>query len=306
MTRSSLANCSKFAKNEAMLVVADGGATKIDWAWAAESGAMVSCPTPGFNPTYHSVAQQDALRSELQHLPFDEGKSVIYYYGAGCRMPEAKEVTRAFLQAVWPQAELKILDDLLGAARATCGRQPGIVCILGTGSNSMHYDGQDAADRIPNLGVLLGDEGSGAHIGKELVKAFFYREMPQHLSKLLEPALPGGRDAFLKELYSLQSPGSFLASFVRLVAGQKEDPWVRNLVKACFEAFVERHVLKYAQARALPVHFCGSIAWHFQVVLEEVLMKYQLQKGKILRKPIEELFKFHLNAASSQPFSTDR
>ena len=239
-------------------------------------------------------------------MPVSSEELSIYYYGAGCRAPEAVARTEALLNAIWPQAEVKVFDDLLGAARACCGHSPGIVCILGTGSNSMLYDGQKATDRIPNLGVLLGDEGSGAHIGKELVKSWFYREMPANIHQLFATALPGGRDEFIKELYSRQSPGSFLATFVKVIADLKTDPWVANLVRSCVDEFVARHVLKYESARELKVHFCGSIAWHFQPIVEKVLARHGLQKGKILRKPIEELFKFHLNDASSQPFSPDR
>lgn len=295
-----------FAKKHSMLLVADGGATKIDWAWTLDAGETAFAETGGFNPTYGNADLREKLKKELADLPHPAGRMELYYYGAGCRAPEAVGRARAVLQAVWPQAEVNVFDDLLGAARATCGTQPGIVCILGTGSNSMCFDGEKVVDQIPNLGVLLGDEGSGAHIGKELLRAYFYREMPDHIRQLLSPQLPGGRDEFIKTLYAQSNAGSFLASFVKLVAGLKSDAWLNGLVQSCLEEFVQRHVLKYPGAASLPVHFCGSIAWHFGSQLDAVLQKHSLRKGKVLRKPIAELFKFHLNNASSQPFTSDR
>lgn len=284
-----------------MLVVADGGASKIDWMWAGDAGEPTACQTTGYNPTYSSAAQLEELRSELKQLPFGKQPLTLWYYGAGCKATEAARRTHDLLQGIWPQADVFVSDDLLGAARATCGQQAGIVCILGTGSNSMLYDGQRAADQIPNLGFLLGDEGSGAHIGKELLRAYFYREMPLHLRKTFDQALPEGRNEFVEQLYGAEKPGALLASFTTLVANWKEDEWVGRLVQGCFDEFIRRHVLKYSGAVGHLVHFCGSIAWHFQDHLQPVLHRHGLRIGKILSKPIGELFKFHLNNASSQP-----
>lgn len=288
-----------------MVVVADGGATKIDWTWMNEEGVRAHTQTSGFNPTYVPESRPDSLQKELKALPFGEKPFQLFYYGAGCKAQKAVESTLNLLIHIWPAADISVFDDLLGAARATCGGVHGVVCILGTGSNSMHFDGENEVERIPNLGIMLGDEGSGAHIGKALMRSYFYREMPHHISQTVAAALPGGRDGFIKELYS-SSPGTYLASFVKLVADKASDPWVASLIRSCFDEFLAKHVEKYQVSADTPVHFCGSIAYHFEAILTKALLEKKLAKGVILRKPIDELFKFHLNNASSQPFSSDR
>ncbi len=279
-----------------MFVIADGGASKADWVlWQNESSTKL-VTTTGFNPNYDSSERITAIiREELApHVPVGE-VSEVFYYGAGCWDPGRKTIVESALRPLFFQAKISIHHDLLAAARATCGTAPGIACILGTGSNSVLYDGVKEIDNVTNLGFLLGDEGSGAQIGKELVKAFFYREMPADLHPIMEQACPNGRKDILDKVYWGGIPAAYLASFVQLFSEKKSHPFFRGIAKKCFAEFLDRHVLKYEGHEHLPIHFVGSIAFHLQDILRETLEEKSLHLGTIIKKPIDNLVAFHLN-----------
>ncbi len=277
-----------------MILVADSGSTKADWALLGGAGKVQLMRTQGFNPNYHEEATiLAALKEDLSaHLPAHRIQ-VIWYYGSGCWDPERKEVIARPLRQLFPNAQVVVEHDLLGAARATCGTQPGIACILGTGSNSCLFDGHREVDNVTNLGFLLGDEGSGSHLGKELLRQWFYRELPPHLEREMARWVPGGRKEVLDQLYRREAPAVYLASFAKFLGVHQKDPVVRRLVRSCFDEFLRRHVRKYKGADYLPVHFVGSIAWHFRELLVEALRARGLTVGVIERKPIERLALFH-------------
>lgn len=277
-----------------MILIADSGSTKADWVLIEETDKVRLAHTQGFNPNYHSeevIAR--ALEAELvPQMPCTQVR-VVWYYGSGCWDPERKEVVKRPLRRFFPRAEIHVEHDLLGAARATCGHRPGIACILGTGSNSCLYDGRREVDNVTNLGFLLGDEGGGVHLGKELLRRWFYRELPTHLVEELEQRVPGGRREVLDHVYREEAPAVYLASFARFLGTRKEDPVVQQLVLDCFDEFITRHVCKYEGHADLPVHFVGSVAWHFQDLLRRALAKRGLKVGIIDRKPIDRLAVFH-------------
>lgn len=278
-----------------MLIIADGGATKADWVIVKDDGEQISITTTGFNPNYISgEGISDIIQQELvARLPFDlTGK--MYYYGTGCWDRGRNAIVRAAIASMTPAVDVTVHHDLLGAARATCGHNPGICCILGTGSNSVLYDGEHEVDNVTNLGFLLGDEGSGAAIGKALVQAFFYREMPLDLQPIMEQACPNGRKDILDKVYSGGIPAAYLASFTQLFSEHQGHPFVRALVKKSFNEFLTKHVCKYEGHESLPVSFVGSVGYHFQGILTEALHELDLHEGVFIKKPIENLVKFHL------------
>ena len=278
-----------------MLAICDGGSTKADWIIRTADGRLIPVTTPGFNPNYDSVERISSIvRHELADKLDENLCGSVYYYGAGCGEPDRISIVEQALSAVFSRASIAVKSDLLGAARATCGEKPGITCILGTGSNSVLYDGQQEADHVTNLGFLLGDEGSGAQIGKRLVQAYFYREMPPELHPVMRKVCPNGRQDMLSKVYGGGVPAAFLASFVRLFADQHDHPFVQQIVKDCFREFLLRHVCKYENHEMLPVHFVGSVAWFFKDTLNETLNEMHLHKGVVLRRPIENLCKYHL------------
>lgn len=235
------------------------------------------------------------MESEVKPQLQDEATGHLYYYGAGCWDARRKKIVSDAFRQVFPNMEVHILHDLLAAARAACGVSPGIACILGTGSNSVLYDGEKEVDNVTNLGFHLGDEGSGAAIGKELVKSYFYREMPSELHPLMLVSCPNGKQDILDNVYGGGVPAAYLASFTRHFSDQKAHPFVFNLIRNCFNEFLQRHVVKYEGHQNIPIHFIGSIAFHFVEILESLIVEHGLKMGRVLQKPIDELFNFHLS-----------
>ncbi|MEY3051176.1 MAG: hypothetical protein RLY31_961 [Bacteroidota bacterium] len=279
-----------------MTAICDGGSSKADWALLETNGNIRFLTGPGFNPNYEDEsAIREKLRDSLfRQLPFSSLPLSVLYYGAGCQDPESRRKVREAFRSLAPGADIRIDTDIMGAARAVCGHTPGIVCILGTGSNSAAYDGQAISDQVENLGFLLGDEGSGNHIGKELVRAFFYREMPESLRPLMEEAFPRGRQDLIERIYlDRQLPAAYLASFFQRFHPHRQHPFVEALIRSCFLAFLERHVCKYRDHLSVPIHFIGSVAYLCQDILADTLRDKGLRMGSILRHPLDGLVTFH-------------
>ena len=279
-----------------MLIVADGGSTKTDWRIIREDGQIISATSTGFNPNYNDAAGIIKLLEKGLYLEIPaDASGTIYYYGAGCWDEGRAAFVQSAFNQVFPKFVTHVSHDILAAALATCGNQPGIACILGTGSNSVLFDGHKVVDNVTNLGFLLGDEGSGSQIGRKFVKSYFYREMPVEVHPVIEAKCPNGRKEILDQIYEGPAPAAYLASFAHHFSKHVNHPFVKNIIKSCFEEFVVRHVCKYENHENLPIHFVGSVAFYFQEILEEVLREHGLHQGQILMKPIGNLLKYHLD-----------
>lgn len=278
-----------------MIVVADSGSTKADWK-VIENGTTHSFSTMGFNPVFHSdeLIYKELHKAIEKDQQFTAAKAV-YYYGSGCWDTKRKAVVARALERIFKQAEIRVDHDLLAAARATCGDQPGIACILGTGSNSCLYDGQAVTDNVTNLGFLIGDEGSGTHIGKMLVRAYFYRELPADLTEKLEVLIPGGKGEILDKVYESDQPNVYLASLTRFMSKHISHPSIQRMLFDSFGDFIDRHVRKYENHTKLPVNFIGSVAYHFKDTIRYVLEERALHAGQFIQKPIDHLVDFHKN-----------
>ena len=202
------------------------------------------------------------------------------------------EIVAAALRAAFPKAVVEVEHDLLGAARAACGRSAGVACILGTGSNSCYFDGKKILDNVPSLGWLLGDEGSGTHLGKALLRAKFYRELPADLNTAFDEAYPEGMDAIKDRIYE-KGANAYLATFTRFLGDHLQHPFVQDLVASCLGEFLDRQAGKYSGVQYVPLHFVGSIAYHFQSVLARCMEERKLKMGNIVRKPIYSLADYH-------------
>jgi N-acetylglucosamine kinase-like BadF-type ATPase len=277
-----------------MILVADSGSTKADWVLMPEDGERRYVDTRGFNPVVHP---QDLLHHEVQKLSQDLLPNVkpseVYYYGAGCWDYRRKKVVYDAIANAWPRAEITVMHDLLGAARATCGREAGIACILGTGSNTCLYDGTDVTDNVTNLGFMLGDEGSGSHLGKAFLRAYFYRELDDDLNAAFENFTTADRMTVLNTVYESEMPNTYLAGFTRFMGEHMDHPLIQKIVFSSFAEFLDRHVRKYSGHLELPVHFIGSIAFHFRTILLAALHERDLHAGRFVQKPIEALADFH-------------
>jgi N-acetylglucosamine kinase-like BadF-type ATPase len=197
------------------------------------------------------------------------------------------------LKATFPGAEIEVQHDLLGAARAACGAEAGIACILGTGSNTCLYDGERVTDNVTNLGWLLGDEGSGVDLGKRLIRAYSYRELPETDRLHFEESTGHNRQSIGDGLYGPGNANRFLAGFSPFIHDNINRAAIRQIVVDAFTEFLQRHVLKYDNARHLPISFIGSIAHHYQDILKDVCRQEGLRCANITQKPIDALVHYH-------------
>jgi N-acetylglucosamine kinase-like BadF-type ATPase len=261
-----------------------------------DSGKKTLTSTMGFNPYFHSPEKiySELIKSDFSSLiPAEEIKQV-FYYGAGCPDEHYRSIIKDGLQLVFKNAEIEVHHDLLGAARATCGRKAGICGILGTGSNSCAYDGQNITDNVPALAHVLGDEGGGVFLGKLILQAYFYRELPTDLIKKFEEAYPIGKDAIIHKIYS-EGQNVYIASFAEFGIKNKSHPFIKNLISKSFSEFANRHLKKYENWQNLEINLVGSIAGLLTDELKQVLSKEGLKLGKVIRKPIDELVEYHLS-----------
>lgn len=276
-----------------MMLIADSGSTKTDWCVILDNTPIKRIGSKGLNPFFQSEEeiQQELTHSLLPQLP--EGTiDSVYFYGAGCTPEKAPTLRRAIADSLPIVGNIKAYSDMLAAARGLCGREAGITCILGTGSNSCFYDGKEIVKHISPLGFILGDEGSGAVLGKLLVGDI--------LKNQLSPAI---KEAFLKQfdltvpeiidrVYRQPFPNRFLASLSPFIAQHLEEPGIRQLVLGSFIAFLRRNVMQYDYTQ-YPAHFIGSVAHCYKEILQEAAQETGIRIGKILQSPMEGLIQYH-------------
>ncbi len=276
-----------------MKVIVDSGSTKADWKFLSGE-EETSLHTMGFNPVFHSSDQiEEEVNKAFKGIIDLEQEAEIYFYGSGCWDKKRKVIIENGLKRVFTNAKIDVHHDLLGAARATCGNEPGISCIIGTGSNTCLYDGKDVIDNVTNLGYLCGDEGSGTHLGKKLIRHYFYRELPKALEEELEVFVGGGKQKILDTVYDGTPPNVYLASFTRFMSEHVDHPFIQRILYRSFAEFIDRHVRKYHGHLRLPVHFIGSIAYVFQDMLKIVLTERTMQPGIFIKQPIDNLVAYH-------------
>lgn len=276
-----------------MILIADSGSTKTDWALVNGRQVVKEFTTKGINPVILSAEDIDArLRSEL--LPHIEGFGIkkIWFYGAGCRT-EYSGIVEECMMRITNCASVFVASDMLGAARALCGHQPGVACILGTGSNSCLYDGFLINDNVPPLGYVLGDEGSGNAFGRRLLNGIFKRQLSEKLCVEFFLATSLTYEEVIRRVYSGSEPGRFLASFVPFILEHISDTQIQELVTQEFTLFVERNLLSYDNVERLPINFTGSVARLFWPLLMSVLESYNLIPGRVIARPLSGLVAYH-------------
>ena len=290
-----------------MILIADSGATKTDWLVQHRSLSYL-IKTEGINPFHQndekiesivreglipqfiSVGTIDTESDTTSESSIMKQIDAIYFYGAGCLPTHIDGISR-ILHSYFPNAAIQINTDLLGAARALCGHQRGIACILGTGANSCLYDGEQIERNISPLGYILGDEGSGAYLGKRFVGDCFKEQLPSFLRDGLLEEFNLTYTEIINKVYREPQANRFLASLTPYIYKQKEVPEVHTFLIDCFETFFRRNVLPYRSD--LPVSFTGSISWYFQEEVKEAANNLGLQTGTFLKNPIEGMALFH-------------
>lgn len=278
-------------------LIADCGGTKTEW-WLVGGGREGSeiaghCLTEGANATVSKpsdIAETARKAAEVFGSLIPE---TIYFYGAGCVGEETRGRIRKGLETVWPGSRTEIESDMLAAARSLLGHEPGIACILGTGSNACMYDGEKITGGVPSLGFILGDHGSGASIGKRLIADVIQSHMPEDLRIDFLKEFPVTREQVLANVYSRPGANAYLARFTRFLSPRKEYPYVNRLLLEEFCTFLERTVLPCSGATSLPIAFAGSIAHHFKDTLLEAARKKGVRIARISPEIGEGLLKYH-------------
>lgn len=251
--------------------------------------------TMGFNPYFHSAdkveevmtghADVKGIRDEVTH---------VYFYGAGSSSAPLCAIIEEGLQRVFPGAMVAVDHDLVGAAFSTYDGRPGITCIIGTGSNSCQFDGDAVCEEVPALAYILGDEASGSWHGKKLLAARLYHQLPKEVEVDFDATYGLGKDAIIDRVYRAPDPNVFLASFMTFIGKHRDQPLFRQWLAEGFRAFIDVHVKCFAGWQDQPVHFIGSVAYHFQDILKAECAKDGIEVGQIIKKPIDGLASYHM------------
>jgi glucosamine kinase len=287
----------KSIKQIFMILIADSGSTKTSWRFISQTHEIHQAKTVGFNPYFEKPTEiaQTIHQTLLPQL----SKSVdtieqVYFYGAGCSQKLQKEVMKIALQTCFSKAICVVEDDMLGAARSLSGTQASIICILGTGSNSCFYDGKILAKNLGGLGLILGDEGSGADFGRALLKAYFNEELPPDLHQKFEQRFQPQKAVVFDHVYSKPYPNRYLATFSKFLFDNKAHAYCSRLVYDCLSTFLEKTVLKYPNHETYKVHFTGGIAFYYSSLLRQVAQDKGIIVGNIAEEPIAGLTLYHL------------
>ena len=276
-----------------MILIADSGSTKTDWRIIDAHGNIHQAKTVGLNPYHQStndIAEvlTEALLPQLT-VPIEQ----IFFYGAGCANETISRTVTQALQQVFPSAEIRVHSDLLAAAHALCGHEPGIACILGTGANSCRYDGQNIVDNVPPLGYVLGDEGSGTYLGKALLNGYLKRGMPEPLRSQFAKRYAVTTDSVLDQVYRRPQPNRYLASFAKFAFHHLKHPYVARMVYEGFQQFFTKNVRPYEGYAQYKIHFTGSIAFYYSNLLRQVAHDEGFAIQNIVESPIAGLTLYH-------------
>jgi len=276
-----------------MILIADSGSTKTYWMLIdPESAEIAGCLTPGINPYYHDpVAIFETLQKHftLRAHPCE----AIYFYGAGCSNYSRRQTVAGALVRYFSPHALEVESDLMGAARALCGRMPGIACIIGTGSNSCQYNGECIVRQTPAGGFLLGDEGSGADLGRHLVSDLLKNQLPLEISDLFQSVYSLTPQDILEQLYKHPFPNRYLAQFAPFISANIHLSPLKQLAKRRLSMFFERNIRSYEDTLTRPLHFTGSVALAFENLLRELAAGYGYSIDKVSGSPANGLLRYH-------------
>jgi glucosamine kinase len=277
-----------------MELIADSGSTKTVWALIEQGKLIKTIQTAGLNPYFHtSDSIELVIKNEL--TPFLDANSIsaIHFYGAGCSTEKNNNLLKEIMRGTFTTSGINIYHDILGAARALFGKEPGIAGILGTGCNSCFYDGKDIISAVPSLGYLFGDEGAGSYLGKRFMEKQLKNQLPAEIQQAFDERYKISLEDVLNALYNQPFPNRFLASFSEFIEPLQHHPFIREMIKASFNTFFNEHILKYENCRLVPVSFVGSVAYFYKEILMESTQEHNINVGSIVRSPLEGLIRFH-------------
>lgn len=279
-----------------MVAIVDSGSTKSDWVILDDfKKVFLKTETIGFNPNFINrelIVPEIEKNSSL--ILVKNSITKIFFYGSGCGVKKNCETIEEELKKIFTKAEIIVKEDLMAAAYAAYSGKPAVVCILGTGSNSCYFDGENLKIELPSLGFLVGDEGSGSAIGKQLVRRYFMKKLPADLHEEFEQNYKLTVEEALKHMYHSPRPNAWLADFNKFVIERKDHPYFRNMVYEEMKNFFEYQVIPYQQSKDAEINFIGSIAYYYEQTLRSVAEEFHLNVGHVVQKPIESLVDYHI------------
>lgn len=279
-----------------MYLIAESGSTKCDWMLVDQSGSYVDLyKTMGYNPFFHStdfIVEDLASHKDLMHI--SDKVERLYFYGAGCENKNLNSIVKKALETTFPKAKVFVEHDMKAAAYSTFDGEPCITCIIGTGSNSCYFDGTTIYEEVPALAYILGDEASGSYLGKKLIAAYLYKKLPKEIAYDFEKEFGLTKEEIFDRVYNKPHANVYLASFTRFVGQHKHHPFINAFVMEGLREFFEYHVKCYDHYETTPVHFVGSVAFHFQEELLLVAKECNVKIGRIVKEPIMNLLEYHI------------
>lgn len=279
-----------------MILIADSGSTKTDWVLLDNNEAMTFVQTAGFNPYYSDPQDLSTIvREHVTKKVHAEDIHQIVFYGSGCSTESKQEIVRSVLVQFFPNASIEVYHDLLGSARSVLQHNPGIACILGTGSNSCKYDGTEILENIPSVGYFFGDEGSGTDFGKRLINHYLRDSLPANIKDSLEADYELTFEKAMDAIYNQPMPNRFFASFSPFITKHIDEPLITEIVKNSFRDFFRFQITRYSNYKEGELSFVGSIAFHYQLILGEIAAEFGLTVNNILPNPVEGLITYHRN-----------
>ncbi|MDR0604657.1 MAG: ATPase [Bacteroidales bacterium] len=281
-----------------MILIADSGSTRTDWCLLnADFSVNKYFETSGLNANYLSEEQiHEILFNELPtNLPYPTLETVehVYFYGSGCSTQSKQEKIKLQIHRITPNADIIADHDLLGAAISLCGKDTGVACILGTGSNSCFYDGKNVKKTLLSLGYLLGDEGSATHIGKNILYRYLKNKMPDNVSQLFYAKYKRQPEDMIADMYAAPKTEAYFGMFSYFASENLHIPYIQDIIKGCFRDFLQEQVTIYEEAKYFPIGFVGSVAIVFQQELKFVIEEFGYKLGKIIQNPINGLVEFY-------------
>jgi len=278
-----------------MILIADGGSTKADWILLNLEGEQVfKTRTEGLNP---AVLSDDELIRRIQAndtlAEYKEKVEQIFFYGAGCGTDKPTAALKSIFESFFNNASDVVVKEDTYAAAYAATTEPGIVCILGTGSNSCFFDGTDVHMKLPSLGYVLMDEASGNHIGKKLIRDYFYKKMPVDIAKQFEEQYDVDADVIKANIYKKENPNTYLATFAEFILANERTEYANLVLGKVILEFFKNRILTFDEYKTTPVHFVGSIAYFSSDIINGVADELGVTIGKIIRRPIDGLLDYH-------------
>ncbi len=276
-----------------MILIADGGSTKVDWVILDKNKQeLFRTRSRGLNPALLSKEElHSRIINNYELTKIAHQVKEVHFFGAGCGTSKPTQKLQSVLEENFKNAKISVAEDMLAAVYAASKNNEAIVCILGTGSNSCYYDGKEMHQNVASLGYILMDEASGNYFGKKLLQDYFYKRMPKRIAQNFAENYDLSPDEIKKNLYQSESPNAYLGQFGEFMFQHKESTYMHQLIADGFREFIENRILPYQKAKQVPVYFIGSIAHFFNPTLQKVCDEYKIDLQGVIRRPIDELVK---------------